>query len=266
MAAFCWRRRVASSNALAADRGGSSGRSGGAGVRRVAVHASVLVLFSLAAARADDKGTSPQRPMPSEAVDAAQHHALDGDAGLSALLAGMRSTSGVVADFTETRELALLSSPLEATGTIWFIPPARLVRLVTSPGRSRLVVDGDKVRFESETGTQALDLSASPIARQIVDSFVVLFNGDEKRLRELYDAKFDAEARGAWRLHLSPRSAPLNRMISSFDMHGSDQRIDTMESVEPDGDRTVTRFGRTETAHVFTSDELARLFAPSPAQ
>jgi hypothetical protein len=197
------------------------------------------------------------------------------DAELSALLAGMRSTSGVIAEFTETRELALLSSPLESTGTIWFVPPARLVRLVTSPGRSRLVVDGDKVRFESDTGTQALDLSASPIARQIIDSFVVLFNGDEKRLRELYTVTFDAgsgaaaagsatqgSAPGAavWHLHLVPRSAPLDRMIASFDMFGSDRRIDRMEAAEPDGDRTVTRFGATDVQHAFTARELDELF------
>ena len=79
--------------------------------------------------------------------------AVAGDAAatdLSALLAGMRSSPGVVARFTETRELALLSSPLEAAGTIYFVPPSRLVRIVTKPGRSRLVVDGDKVRIGAE--------------------------------------------------------------------------------------------------------------------
>jgi outer membrane lipoprotein-sorting protein len=212
-------------------------------------------------------------------------HASD-DAELSALLAGMRSTSGVIAEFTETRELALLSSPLESTGTIWFVPPSRLVRLVSSPGRSRLVVDGDRVRFESDTGTQALDLSASPIARQIIDSFVVLFNGDEKRLRELYTVTFEAASGGAtaasarpaappaagkpvapqsaasagWHLHLVPRSMPLDRMIASFDLYGSDRRIDRMEAVEPDGDRTVTRFGKTDAQHVFSAPELEELF------
>jgi hypothetical protein len=181
---------------------------------------------------------------------------------LSALLAGMRSATGVVARFRETKELKLLSSPLEAAGTIYFLPPARLVREITSPGRSRLIVDGDQVRFEDETGSKAMDLSGSPIARQLIDSFVVLFNGDEKRLKELYEASFSADG-NAWKLHLVPRSMPLNRMVASFDLAGTGAHIDRMESVEPDGDRTITVFGDTEVHHRFSEAELATLFGPS---
>jgi outer membrane lipoprotein-sorting protein len=183
---------------------------------------------------------------------------------LSALLAGMRSSPGVVAHFTETREIALLSSPLAATGTIYFVPPGRLVRLVTSPGRSRLVVDGSKVRFEDEAGSKGLDLSASPMARQMVDSFVVLFSGDEARLKELYSTEYRADG-DTWTLKLVPRSAPLDRMIASFEMQGRDSRIDRMVAAEPDGDRTVTLFGDTDVQHRFGEKELADLFAEKPA-
>jgi len=176
----------------------------------------------------------------------------------------MRSATGVVARFTETKELALLSAPLEATGTIYFVPPDRLVRLVTSPGRSRLVVDGDKVRFEDDNGRKALDLSASPMARQMVDSFVVLFSGDEARLHQLYEAEFSSDGK-TWHLHLSPRSAPLDRLIASFDLSGSGAHIDRMEAVEPDGDRTVTRFGETDAQYRFGAKELADLFGEDPA-
>jgi len=191
---------------------------------------------------------------------------------LSSMLAAMRSSPGVVADFTETKELALLSSPLVSTGTIFFIPPRRFVRVVTSPGHSRLVVDGDKVRMEESTGNKEFDLSASPVARQIVDSFVVLFNGDETRLRQLYEADFQPHAADEyagsqrWHLHLVPRSMPLDRMIKQFDMTGTGAHIDRMESVEPDGDRTVTEFGRTDVAHHFSDKEIADLFGAPDAR
>lgn len=184
---------------------------------------------------------------------------------LSALLAGMRSSPGVVAHFTETREIALLSSPLAAAGTIYFVPPGRLVRLVSSPGRSRLVVDGSKVRFEDEAGSKGLDLSASPMARQMVDSFVVLFSGDEARLKELYSTEYSLDG-DTWTLKLAPRSAPLDRMIASFEMQGRDSRIDRMVAAEPDGDRTVTLFGETDVQHRFGEKELADLFAEKPAR
>ncbi|MFN2375407.1 MAG: outer membrane lipoprotein carrier protein LolA [Candidatus Binatia bacterium] len=185
-------------------------------------------------------------------------------ADLPALLAGMRSSSGVIAEFTETKELALLSSPLEATGTIYFVPPDRLVRVVTNPGRSRLVVSGDQVRFEDESGSKALDLSASPIARQLIDSFVVLFNGDEKKLKELYETDFGVDG-STWRLRLTPRSMPLTRMIASFELTGTGAHIDRMVAVEPDGDRAVTVFGKTDAHYRFSEAELAELFGEPPA-
>jgi outer membrane lipoprotein-sorting protein len=184
-------------------------------------------------------------------------------ADLSSLLAGMRSATGVVANFTETKEIKLLSAPLESTGTIYFLPPGRLARVITSPGRSRLIVDGDKVRFEDETGSKAMELAGSVIARQLIDSFVVLFNGDEKRLRELYHATFST-AGGTWRLRLVPRSMPLSRMIGSFDLTGRGARIERMEATEPDGDRTITLFGDTEVHHRFSEAELAELFGTRP--
>lgn len=183
---------------------------------------------------------------------------------LASLLAGMRSAPGVIAHFTETKELALLSEPLEAEGVIYFVPPDRLVRLVTRPGRSRLVVDGDQVRFEDANGSKAMDLSSSTIARRMVDSFVVLFSGDQKRLEELYRTDFSV-ADGTWRLRLEPRSAPLNRMIEFFELTGRGARIDRMEAAEPDGDRTLTLFGRTDADHHFDAGELAELFDPEEA-
>jgi len=235
-----------SSNASATER---TARRMARAVARAALLAASLAWSAIAAA-----GTSTP---PAAAAEPST-------ADLSALLNGMRSAPGVVAQFTETKELALLSAPLEATGTIYFVPPDRLVRVVTSPGRSRLVVDGDKVRFEDDNGRKALDLSSSPIARQLIDSFVVLFNGDEARLKQLYNAEYTAEGE-RWRLHLSPRSAPLDRMVSSFNLSGAGARIDRMEAVEPDGDRTITRFGETDARHRFGAKELADLFDEDPA-
>jgi hypothetical protein len=238
---------------------GVSKASRGASKRR---QAAVLLLGAALAALASGRGLAESAPAAETPESAAGAANVSATGDLSALLAGMRSATGVVARFTETKELKLLSSPLQAAGTIYFLPPGRLVREVTSPGRSRLIVDGDRVRFEDETGSKAMDLSGSPIARQLIDSFVVLFNGDEKRLKELYEATFTTDA-GTWKLHLVPRSMPLNRMVGSFDLAGTGARIDRMDAVEPDGDRTVTVFGETEVHHRFSEAELANLFGPA---
>jgi len=267
---------MASWNALRGDasHGDASPRRRAGAVATLALVASLVASTACATEPDSSPVVSPAvTALPAAPVGPRTEPAADPDPGvataplaadLSALLAGMRSAPGVIAQFTETKELALLSAPLESTGTIYFVPPDRLVRVVTSPGRSRLVVDGDKVRFEDDNGRKALDLSASPMARQLIDSFVVLFNGDEARLKELYVTEFSSDGT-TWRLRLLPRSAPLNRMVGSFDLTGAGARIDRMESVEPDGDRTVTLFGETNAQHRFGAEELVELFEEGPA-
>jgi hypothetical protein len=158
--------------------------------------------------------------------------------------------------------MALLSAPLETRGVIFFRPPDQMLRKTTMPGRSRLLVDGDQVRFADESGSQAMDLSASPTARQLIDSFVVLFNGDSERLHELYDIDFEADG-ARWHLHLLPRRAPLDRLVASIDLRGDGARMETMDMAEPDGDTTHTRFGRIDVAYRFEDGGPAELFEES---
>jgi outer membrane lipoprotein-sorting protein len=105
---------------------------------------------------------------------------------LEALMKGMAGASGVVARFREEKRLALLSEPVESRGTLYFVPPNRLSRETTEPSASRLVIDGNRVSFRDAAGGDAMDLSASPIAREYVSNFIVLFNGDLDALRERY--------------------------------------------------------------------------------
>src|SRR5512138_2290844 len=102
----------------------------------------------------------------------------DSPATLEALMRGMAGASGVEAHFREEKRLALLSEPVESRGTLYFVPPNRLSRETSEPSRSRLVIDGDRVSFDDAAGGNTVDLSASPIAREYVANFVVLFNGD----------------------------------------------------------------------------------------
>jgi outer membrane lipoprotein-sorting protein len=179
---------------------------------------------------------------------------------LEQLMRGMAGTKGVVAHFRERKDLALLEVPLETRGTIYFIPPDRLARHTTSPSVTDLVIDGDHFRFRDRAGGDDVDLSQSPVARQLVENFIVLFNGDLEALRERYEVDFHADG-DRWELGLTPRHAPLKNLIRSFTLRGSGRALREMVMVETDGDRTTTTFDRVETDHAFGPDEIRRLFA-----
>jgi outer membrane lipoprotein-sorting protein len=183
---------------------------------------------------------------------------------LEALMRGMAGASGVVARFREEKRLALLSEPLESRGTLYFVPPDRLSRETTEPSASRLVIDGDRVSFRDAAGSDAMDLSASPIAREYVSNFIVLFNGDLDALRKRYRTDFSADAKG-WRLVLTPRGLPLSDFIERVTLVGRGRALERMELVEAGGDRTTTWFEDVTTDRVFSADELKRIFSEPTA-
>jgi outer membrane lipoprotein-sorting protein len=212
-------------------------RSGASHRRRALLAAALLALFASAAPKADEQPPT-----------------------LEALMKGMAGAPGVVARFREEKRLALLSGPLESRGTLYFVPPNRLSRETTEPSATRLVIDGDRVSFRDAAGSQAMDLSASPIAREYVSNFIVLFNGDLAALRSRYEPRFTADAKG-WQLELRPRGAPLAKFIERVTLVGHARVLDRMELVEAGGDRTTTWFEAVRTDRAFSDAELKRIFA-----
>jgi hypothetical protein len=178
--------------------------------------------------------------------------------GLAELMDGMASTSGVVANFREEKQIALLEQPLASSGTIYFVPPNRLVRFTSQPQPSALIIDGEKLRFR-QGDREEFDLSGNPMARVFIDNFIVLFNGDLPKLQELYHTSFAAEGE-RWTLILEPRRAPLRGLVAQIALRGDRKGIREMVMQNADGDRTSTQLDVVSTDHRFTDDQLEDLF------
>jgi len=185
------------------------------------------------------------------------------DLTLDELMAQMSTTKGVVAQFRERKEIALLVDPLESRGVLYFAPPGRLARFTLEPSFSSLVIDGDTLRFRDGEAGEEFDLSGNPMARVFVDNFIVLFNGDIERLRELYHAEFSTQDQ-SWSLRLTPRSRRMRVAIESIVLTGDTKGqggIRRMELRSPDGDRTTTELETRQADRRFTEAELETLFS-----
>ena len=192
---------------------------------------------------------------------------------LDSLMAELSTARGVVARFRERKEISLLVAPLESRGVLYFAPPARLARFTLAPSYSSLIIDGGTLRFRDREAGEQFDLSGNPIARMFVDNFIVLFNGDVGRLRELYDTEFSTEGHD-WSLRLTPRSQRLRVAVESIVLTGGSGTggrggIRRMVLHGADGDRTTTDLETQEADRLFTDAELEMLFsegAPLPTE
>ncbi len=184
-------------------------------------------------------------------------------AELEQLMRGMASSPGVIARFVETKHLSLLDRPLESQGILYFVPPDRMVREVTRPGSSRLVIDRGRLAIRDEAGAQDLDLERNPLVREVIDSFIVLFGGDLPALERRYQLDFEV-AEPSWRLLLVPRASTVRRLIARVEIRGDRTGLRELSLFEQDGDRSVTRLVEVDARHRFTERELGELFGDAP--
>jgi hypothetical protein len=196
--------------------------------------------------------------------------AFAGDASLTleTLMQRMAATSGVRAEFRETRQIALLEAPLVSEGTLWFVPPGRMARWTRKPTLAAFVIDGPRLAYRDAAGGDVVDLSANRIARTVVENFMSLFNGDVTALRERYHVDFHAEG-ARWRLELVPRDSRVASVVQRVKLRGDGPALHEMIVEEEGGDRTVTAFHDVRTDVSFDPAELARIFdadagAPPP--
>jgi len=104
-----------------------------------------------------------------------------------------------------------------------------------------------------------------------------IFTGDRAALERVYDVEYERFSgeggqagigRGAaagsssrpWQLRLTPRAAPLSKLIRELRVRGIGRGADTMELIETSGDRTVTRLLDAHPDRTFTPAERLELF------
>ncbi|MBW2493314.1 MAG: outer membrane lipoprotein carrier protein LolA [Deltaproteobacteria bacterium] len=182
---------------------------------------------------------------------------------LEALMRRFAESGGVRARFRESRQLSILTDPIETQGMLYFAPPDRLARHTSWPGRSSIVIEADRVSISDETGQRVFDLDTSEVARALVGNLMVVFRGDLEALRERYSISFESAAE-SWTLDLEPRSRALRSVIERVHFAGEGQNLLAMETREPNGDRTVVKFSEIEVGVSWQQRDLDEIFSIDP--
>lgn len=182
-------------------------------------------------------------------------------ADVDALLAGLAKAPGLYARFTEEKHLTLLKQPLVTTGSIYFAPPARFARVTEKPIPSTLVVDGNQLRFGNADGQESMNLGANPVARLFADAFVMLLSGNRAGLEKIFKMQLVPAPGGEdWRLLLTPRVAPMDKMIKELELRSRGFIVKALTLRETNGDWTRTTFSDVDLERRYSAAEQARIF------
>lgn len=159
---------------------------------------------------------------------------------LNALMQLMSEVPASRSRFVETRELALLTRPLELKGQLAYERPHRLSKHVLSPFDELISVDGDALTVvnRAKGESRSFSLREQPAMGALVESVRATLAGDLALLERHYRVQLSG-ARHAWRLALVPREARVRAHVERISLAGAGARVTRIEILEAGGDRSV---------------------------
>ena len=169
------------------------------------------------------------------------------DWSVEQLLHGFREVKSVKARFVERKYTALLTAPIEQSGTLEYEAPARLVRNVIKPAPEKMTLDNDRVTLETRQGRQdrrrTLSLSDYPALAALVECIRGTLAGDAAALNRYYKLELEG-SESNWRLMLKPSDPAIQATVEQVRISGSAAWINSIEILQPGGDRSVMQVFR----------------------
>ncbi|GHT85843.1 hypothetical protein AGMMS49543_17920 [Betaproteobacteria bacterium] len=142
--------------------------------------------------------------------------------------------------FTETRHLVLLDQPLVISGELVYVPPNRLERHSQTPVVETMIFDGSQLILTREGKTHTLSVRDYPAAGALIGAIRATLAGERHTLERDYALSLSG-ARAQWKLSLLPSDPALAQIVLRIQVSGSDGRIERIDILQADGDRSELR-------------------------
>ena len=168
--------------------------------------------------------------------------------------------AGVVrGDFTQLREIELLSRPLESSGN-FILSELGLYWHQTQPFSSILIADGERLVQRLEDGpTTSTNAAENPMVLPFSRIFLSIFEGSEEQLRAHFEIAFAVDG-GDWEISLQPMTYPLSEAIETIILHGREY-IQSINIINRSSDEMMIRFSDVQTLSQQLTEHEIELYA-----
>lgn len=158
--------------------------------------------------------------------------------GIDPLMAGLAKNPQGAATFTEKKFISILDQPVESSGELLFVAPARLEKRTLKPRPEILVLDGDTLTVERGRRKHVLQLKDYPEVAGMIESIRATLAGDRKALERVYHLALDG-GNERWTLVLTPLDPRVGAVIARIRMEGVKDAVRSVEILQADGDRSL---------------------------
>lgn len=154
------------------------------------------------------------------------------------LMASLAKHPQGAATFTEKKFISILDQPVESSGELLFIAPARLEKRTLKPKPETMVLDGDTLTLERGRRKHVLQLRDYPEVSAMIESIRATLAGDRQALERAYRLALDGSAE-RWTLVLTPLDPKVGAVIARIRIEGGGDVIRSVEILQADGDSSL---------------------------
>ncbi len=158
--------------------------------------------------------------------------------GLGQLMNALAAAPHGTANFTEKKFISFLDQPVESSGTLRFVAPARLEKHTIKPTAESLVLDGEVLTVERGKRKHVLQLKDYPEVAGMIESIRATLAGDRRALERVYRLTLQGTP-ARWTLVLVPLDARVASVVARIRVEGSQAEVQMVEIQQADGDASI---------------------------
>lgn len=165
----------------------------------------------------------------------------------------------VRADFTQLREIKGMAQPLKSSGELLIAQDKGLWWHQAKPFPMTLVLDDKRmVQVMNDQAPQIITADSNPQMFQFNHLLRALFQADRAVLEQNFALDFHDLGQQKWRLVLTPKSSPLDKLFNTITLQGGEY-LDQIQLNDRQGDNTaVTLSNQRLKPQTLTADEQKR--------
>jgi outer membrane lipoprotein-sorting protein len=154
---------------------------------------------------------------------------------LTDLMKALANNKGGRANFIERKYIANISSTVESSGELVFLPPHRLERRTLKPKEESIVLDQDSLTWTRGKTQRIIALNDYPELSVLVTSIRSTLLGDQKSLQQHYKITLEGTLQ-EWRLGLTPKQSRAAAKVQHIQIMGSQEHASKIDFALADGD------------------------------
>lgn len=168
--------------------------------------------------------------------------------GLPALMACLAQVKSATAQFTEQKTMAMLTTPLAASGTLDYTAPDWMEKKTISPAPQQFILHGQQITMTSGQNPQpqTFSMAQDPRIGGLTEGIIATLSGNQPALENVYTVQLSGGP-SAWQLVLLPKDAGAKKIISWISIRGIKNRITGIDTASANGDHSEMSIAETIT-------------------